>query len=79
MLALAADKVRKSGANVEKAVLDEFGKGVVDVIISEAESWLADLIVIGTHGRTGVTRLLMGSVAEGVVRETNVPVLLILT
>ena len=35
----------------------------------------ADLVVIGTHGRSGVSRLFMGSVAERVVRESRVPVL----
>jgi universal stress protein A len=35
----------------------------------------ADLIVMGTHGRTGVSRMLLGSVAEKVVRESPVPVL----
>lgn len=76
-LAKAADKVRQSGATVEIALLDEPGQGVVDVINNEALNWLADLIVIGTHGRSGLTRLLLGSVAEGVVREASAPVLLI--
>ena len=44
-------------------------------ILATAESVQADLIVMGTHGRGGVNRLLMGSVAEKVVRETTVPVL----
>lgn len=35
----------------------------------------ADLIVMGTHGRTGVFRVFMGSVAEGVMRESRCPVL----
>lgn len=35
----------------------------------------AEMIVLGTHGRTGMTRLLMGSVAEGVVRRAPCPVL----
>ncbi|HNH51533.1 MAG TPA: universal stress protein, partial [Nitrosomonas sp.] len=39
--------------------------------------WHADLIVIGTHGRSGFSRLMLGSVAEGVARLTSVPVLLI--
>jgi nucleotide-binding universal stress UspA family protein len=34
-----------------------------------------DIIVIGTHGRTGLTRLLMGSVAEAIVRRATCPVL----
>ncbi len=40
-----------------------------------AEELNSDLIVVGTHGRTGLSRLLMGSVAEGVVRHANCPVL----
>jgi len=76
-LAQAADKVRKSGATVETALIDELGQGVIDSINNEALNWSADLIVIGTHGRTGLTRLLLGSIAEGVVREAAMPVLLI--
>lgn len=76
-LAQAADKVRKSGATVETALIDELGQGVIDAINNEALNWSADLIVIGTHGRTGLTRLLLGSIAEGVVREAAMPVLLI--
>ena len=76
-LAKAADKVRQSGATVEVSLLDVPGQGVVDAINNEALNWPTDLIVIGTHGRSGLTRLLLGSVAEGVVREASLPVLLI--
>jgi nucleotide-binding universal stress UspA family protein len=44
-------------------------------IIGLAEKESADLIVIGTHGRTGLRRVLMGSVAESVVRHAKCPVL----
>ena len=44
-------------------------------IIRLAEEEQADMIVLGTHGRTGMTRLLMGSVAEAVVRRAPCPVL----
>lgn len=44
-------------------------------IVELAEQEQADLIVMGTHGRTGLTRLLMGSVAEAVVRRAPCPVL----
>jgi nucleotide-binding universal stress UspA family protein len=44
-------------------------------IVQTAEDEHADLIVMGTHGRTGLTRLLMGSVAEAVVRNAPCPVL----
>lgn len=44
-------------------------------IVRLAEEEEADMIVMGTHGRTGLTRLLMGSVAEAVVRRAPCPVL----
>lgn len=48
-------------------------------IIRMAESWGADLLVIGTHARTGLARLLLGSVAEHVVRHSTVPVMVVPT
>jgi nucleotide-binding universal stress UspA family protein len=50
---------------------------VPDVIVQEARRWRADLIVIGTHGRRGLSKLLLGSVADGVVRTSATSVLLI--
>lgn len=76
-LAQAAEKVRRSGITAEAALLDVPGERVAGVIDKEALSWKADLIVIGTHGRSGLSRLLLGSVAEGVVRGASVPVLLV--
>jgi len=46
-------------------------------IITVANEWGANLIVVGTHGRTGLTHLLMGSTAEYVVRHSKVPVLVV--
>ena len=46
-------------------------------IVETANEWKADYIVIGTHGRTGVSHLLMGSVAEHVIRHSKRPVLVI--
>ena len=50
---------------------------VADAILKQAKKLRADLIVIGTHGRRGGARLVMGSDAENVVRQSSVPVLLI--
>jgi nucleotide-binding universal stress UspA family protein len=47
----------------------------VQVILATADETGCGLIVLGTHGRTGLGRLLMGSVAEQVVRKANCPVL----
>lgn len=68
---------------VTKAVQEKFprAKSVLRAgvawgeIIAAAESCHADLIVVGTHGRRGVSRALLGSVAERVVRLSPVPVL----
>jgi len=47
-----------------------------ETILDEAQSWEADLIVMGTHGRTGIALFLNGSVAEKVVRHARRPVLI---
>lgn len=46
-----------------------------EIILKLAKSTSADLIVMGTHGSTGLTRLLVGSVAEAVLRRAHCPVL----
>jgi len=61
-----------------RAVLAETMTGrVADVIVRQARTWKADLIVIGTHGRRGVRRVVMGSDAEQVLRDAPVPVLMV--
>lgn len=76
-LAAAAAKVQQSGATAETVLLDANGERIPSVIVNEARQWTADLIVLGTHGRSGLDRLLLGSVAEGVTRIAPVPVLLV--
>lgn len=51
------------------------GGDVVELLLEEAEKGEYDLIVAGTHGRTGVAHLMLGSVAERVVRRAPCPVL----
>lgn len=46
-------------------------------IVNAAKDWPADLIVIGSHGRGGIRRALLGSVAEGVMRHAPCPVLVV--
>jgi nucleotide-binding universal stress UspA family protein len=61
-----------------KLVLREMiGGPAAGPILSEARKQRADLIVLGTHGRRGVRRLVLGSDAEQVVRTASVPVLLV--
>lgn len=53
------------------------GYHVADTIAQVASEWKADLLVVGTHGRRGVSRLLLGSVAERIVRVAPCPLLLV--
>jgi nucleotide-binding universal stress UspA family protein len=46
-------------------------------ILSTAEEWHADMIILGTHGRTGLDHFLSGSLAESIVRKATCPVLII--
>lgn len=77
LLAKAAETARQAGATVETLLREAEGDRVANVIDDAASNWPADLIVIGSHGRSGFSRLLFGSVAEGVVRGASVPVLLV--
>lgn len=68
------DDVRIEGPEVKVEKI--FAEGVAaDCILAAAESVRSDLIVMGTHGRTGFGRLLLGSVAEAVLRRAPCPVL----
>ncbi len=77
ILAKAEARARKRGAKVKPVLIENVIRSVADVIVGQARKWRADLIVLGTHGRRGISRLVMGSDAEGVVRTTPVPVLLV--
>jgi len=71
------DAIKKEYAGeLEVTSFTEFNI-TADGIISCAQEFNADLIVIGTHSRTGIDRLLMGSVAENVVRHSPIPVLVV--
>lgn len=76
-LAKACEVARQADITVDTKLLEANGERIALVIDAEATSWSADLIVIGTHGRSGFNHLLFGSVAEGVVRGASVPVLLV--
>lgn len=45
-----------------------------DVVADDARAWRADLVVVGTHRRRGVGRVLLGSGAEQIIRNAPVPV-----
>jgi nucleotide-binding universal stress UspA family protein len=65
------------GVQAEAVLVESHGAQVSHVIVEDAKQWGADLICMGTHGRRGLNRLLLGSDAERVLRVATVPVLLV--
>ena len=92
MFTATAEKFRESGRKLLKQVMarakqqklpadsrmvENLTGRAADTIVREAAKWKADVIVMGTHGRRGINRLMLGSDAERVARNAPVPVLLV--
>jgi nucleotide-binding universal stress UspA family protein len=77
ILAKALAEAQKQGVRAKGAMRETVGGSAADAIVREAKKQRADLIVLGTHGRRGVRRMVLGSDAEQVVRTAAVPVLLV--
>jgi nucleotide-binding universal stress UspA family protein len=75
----ASEEAEKGGVSAESVLRESGGIRVSERILDEANAWAADLIVMGTHGRRGISHLALGSDAELVVRGSTVPVLLVRT
>ena len=71
------DMTRNEGISELKTETFSCVESIVESIIDYASNYDVDLIVIGTRGRTGLKRLIMGSVANGVVQHAHCPVLLV--
>jgi nucleotide-binding universal stress UspA family protein len=67
----------KAGVSAKTVLRETLGGAAADTIVREARKQRADLIVLGTHGRRGIRRMVLGSDAEQVVRASPVPVLLV--
>lgn len=77
LLQKAMDAATGMGVNAQSQVLDTPGQRLGESIADEAADWGADLVVLGTHGRRGLGRMLLGSGAEQVIRLSTVPVLVV--
>ena len=79
LLTTRATNAREAGVNVDTKLVTVgmLGERIYEAIDKESKEWPANLIVIGTEGRRGFQRLMVGSVAEGLVRISTKPVLLI--
>ncbi len=68
---------QSAGVEADTLLLDNLGGRLAEVVADAAKEWNADLIVVGTHGRRGVGRALLGSGAEQIIRLAPVPVLVV--
>ncbi len=74
VLQQAAERARAAGVSIDTQIVEGYP---AEDIVAFGKKCNADLIVMGSHGRTGIQRLLLGSVAEAVVRSAPVPVLVV--
>ena len=77
VLERAARAAQKGGVKAETQLYESMSGPAAATILRDARKAGADLIVMGTHGRRGLRRVVLGSDAEHVLRETPVPVLLV--
>lgn len=77
VLDAASATAKAAGVDSDERLVDMPGSRLGEILAEEARSWEADLVVVGTHGRRGVGRALLGSGAEQVIRLAPVPVLTI--
>jgi nucleotide-binding universal stress UspA family protein len=77
VLSKARQEAEAASVHCETLLREVTGKRISDVIVEQASQHACDLIVMGTHGRRGFSRLTLGSTAEGVARISPVPVLLV--
>ena len=77
LLAEGTAIARAAGIEADDVLLDRFGRRLGEAIADAAKLWNADLIVVGTHGRRGVARAVLGSGAEQIVRLAPVAVLVV--
>ena len=77
ILMIGKARVAAAGVTVDTLLMECFATRTSEMVIAQAQDWQADLVVLGTHGRRGIGRFLMGSDAEQIVRGATVPVLLV--
>lgn len=77
VLDTAVEKADKAGLSAESELI-ESPQGRIDrAILKAAQDWHADLLVVATHGRHGLSRLLLGSTTETLLRKGNLPMLIV--
>ncbi len=77
VLADALAIVQSAGVLADTVLVHRLGAHLAETVADQATEWTASLVVVGTHGRRGVGRMLMGSGAEQIIRLAPCPVLVV--
>ena len=77
VLAAGLAIVQSAGVQGDTVLVDRLGAHLAETVAEQATQWNASLLVVGTYGRRGVGRMLMGSGAEQIIRLAPCPVLVV--
>lgn len=77
ILAEALAIALSAGVTADTLLIDRFGERLGETVAQAATEWNADLLVVGTHGRRSLGRMLLGSGAEQIIRLAPMPVLVV--
>ena len=77
LLGQAQTEAGAAGVEAEIRLIESETRHVSDMLADAASEWRADLLIVGTHGRRGVERFFVGSVAERLVRKSTTSLLLV--
>lgn len=77
ILADALAIVQSASVQADTVLVDQLGSHLAETVAAEAKAWEASLVVVGTHGRRGIGRMLLGSGAEQIIRLAPCPVLVV--
>lgn len=77
VMARTLEVLQAAGVPYETEILESSGDKIADLLVEHARNNAVELLVMGTHGFSGILHALMGSVAEGVLRQADIPVMLL--
>lgn len=77
LLDAAVNRAKAAGCEVVRQLVMAEHRRPAEAIADAAQDWNADLIIVGTHGRRGFQRMLLGSVAENLVRIASISLMLV--
>ena len=79
VLAAGLAQAQAQSVSADTLLIEGFSGRLCDPVLEQAQQWGAQVIVLGSHGRRGVGRLVLGSDAEQIIRTAQVPVLVVRT